>query len=379
MESGEQVVRLNARPSHPTLRILDANLNRAREALRVMEEFARFEMEDASLSGAIKEARHGLASSLVELGGRALPHAAENPPRVGIREVLARQRDILGDVGREIGTPSEYERLGGFDVAEAAAKRLTEALRVLEEYGKTLDRGFAAEMERLRYHAYELERRLILTTGARKRLGPVRLYVIVTESLCRSDWLATAAAALEGGADCLQLREKALTDRELFDRAKRAGALCREHGALFLVNDRPDIAAACGADGVHLGQDDMTVEAARRIGPSLGIVGLSTHTIEQAKRAAKSAVDYIAVGPMFETVTKPQQHIAGCETLAAVRARTGLPLVAIGGIDSGNAAAVLGSARCALCVCQAVIAQDDVLAATSHLRSVIDAAWAEDV
>ncbi|MBU0717316.1 MAG: thiamine phosphate synthase, partial [Planctomycetes bacterium] len=186
------------------------------------------------------------------------------------------------------------------------------------------------------------------------------------------DWFATAEAALEGGADCLQLREKDLPDRELLGRARRLGDFCREHGALFIVNDRPDLAVLSGADGVHLGQDDVTVSQARRIMPSTAIIGVSTHTLEQFDEAIAQAPDYIALGPMFPTATKPQDYVAGPEMLAEASSRTSLPLVAIGGINNANAGQVLSRAWCSLCVCSAVVAQTDVAAATARLSAVLD-------
>ncbi len=344
------------------LRIIDANLNRAREALRVMEEYARLGLEDAGLSGEIKETRHALAKAVADFEDRC---------RLTTGSLIA-ARDILGDVGTEVETETEYQRSDESHVATAAGKRLSEAFRVIEEYGKTLDADFAAAMEKLRYRGYEIERRLALTLRAKERFDHVRLYVIITETHCRSGWFATAEAALTGGADCLQLREKNLPDRELLDRAKRLAVLCREHEALFILNDRPDIAVAVGAHGVHLGQDDVPVSAARRILPASGIIGVSTHTIEQVEEAAAEAPDYLAVGPMFDTATKPQSHIAGTATLAAARSRTALPLVAIGGISVQNASDVLAAARCTLCVCRSVTAQNDVESAARSLRKVID-------
>ncbi len=383
------------RPIDPTaFRVIDANVNRAREALRVMEEYARFGLDDAGLTKAIKETRHRLAQAVADLAqqlvtgeGRGTDQAATplSPPlprgedgRGDAGEgLLVRSRDIVGDVGREIGTESEYERTDAVHAALAAAKRLSEALRTIEEYGKTIDPSFAARVEQIRYEGYELERRLTITVHARQRFGHVRLYVILTESLCHGDWFTTAEAALRGGADCLQLREKDLTDRELLNRAKRLAALCHEHGALFILNDRPDLAVLCGADGVHLGQDDIPVSAARRIVPPTCLVGTSTHTIEQIEDAITQAPDYLAVGPMFATPTKPQDHIAGPETLAAARQRTSLPLVAIGGINEHNVGAVLSGASCCICVCQAVIAQPDAEEAAAHLRGQIDRALSQ--
>ena len=374
-----------SRPNASAMRIIDANLNRAREALRVMEEYARLGLDDAGLSAAIKETRHALGQAVSEFEQRAALGPQDratrkstplNPPLVrgegDVRGSLLAHRDIVGDVGREVGTPAEYQRADALHVALTAGKRLSEALRAVEEYGKTIDPGFAAAIEKIRYRGYELERRLALTTSARQRFGHVRLYVILTESLCTGEWFAAAEAAIRGGADCLQLREKDLSDRELLDRAKRLGKLCRDNDTMFIVNDRADIAVLSGADGVHLGQDDLSVVAVRRIVPSGCLVGVSTHDVEEVEAAAGEAPDYIAVGPMFATATKPQDHVAGPRTLAAARRLTSSPLVAIGGIDGGNAAEVLSAGADCLCVCTSVIAQADVAKAAERLRAVID-------
>jgi len=197
------------------------------------------------------------------------------------------------------------------------------------------------------------------------KFGTVELYVLLTEALCRGDWYETAEAALAGGARAIQLREKQLTDAELLDRARRIRELCERHEALLIVNDRPDIALAAGAHGVRRGQCDLPVREARRILGDECLIAVSTHTVEQAKAALADLPDYIAVGPMFASLTKPQDHIAGPETLAAVRRLTSLPLVAIGGITVENAA------QCApadvLAVCRAVISVDDVASATREL------------
>lgn len=343
------------------IRIIDANLNRAREALRVMEEYARLGMGDVGLSTAIKETRHSLAEAVPER----------------LSEELIPARDITGDVGCDVSVPAEYERPDSKSVALIAGKRLGEALRTIEEYGKTVDPAFAARVEKIRYRGYEIERRLGLTVRAQDRFGRVRLYVVLTEALCRGDWFATAQAALQGGADCLQLREKAVSDRVLLERARRLAELCHEHDALFIVNDRPDVAAISGADGVHLGQSDMPVADARRILPPSCVVGISTHTPAQVVAAAAEVPDYIAVGSMFATTTKPRAQVAGPQTLAAARGHTSLPLVSIGGIDVSNVRDVLSAATCAVGVCRAVIAQPDVVDAASRLRALVDRAFRE--
>ncbi len=200
------------------------------------------------------------------------------------------------------------------------------------------------------------------------KFDTVKLYILLTEALCLGDWYETAEAALAGGAGAIQLREKQLADVELLDRARRIRELCERHQALLIVNDRPDIALAAGAHGVHLGQDDFTVSEARRILGDEHIIGVSTHTIEQAKAALADMPDYVAVGPMFASHTKPQDHIAGPQTLAAVRRLTSLPLVAIGGITLETAAQCAPAD--ALAVCSAVISVDDVASATRKLLEV---------
>jgi len=210
--------------------------------------------------------------------------------------------------------------------------------------------------------------------AARARFGNARLCVLITEALCRKGWLETAEAALAGGADVLQLREKELPDRELLRRARRLASLCYSRNALLIVNDRPDLAVLSHADGVHLGQDDLAVGEARRIVSSAMLVGVSTHTGDQVRAAVRAAPDYIAVGPMFASGTKVQDHIAGPSTLAVARRATSLPLAAIGGIGSDNARAVLAAAVCCVCVCGAVISQPDPQAAAAALRFVIDEA-----
>ena len=423
---------------HPsTLRILDANFNRAREALRVMEDFARFELDDALLTEACKTLRHALAeavwradgisntaeqdpprppfttaplfrstsgrlgsgsparagsggspdaprSAVGKKGGESAPESSTTPFRVGlgsdgsarteVRGSLTAFRDIVGDVGREVTAPGEFRRADAADVAVAAARRLSEALRSIEEYGKTLPAigsDFAAAIETLRYRGYEIERRLALTVRAKEKFGGVRLYVIISEAFCRTDWFATAEAVLEGGADCLQLREKDLPDRELLARAKRLAVLCRKRERMLIINDRPDIAAAAGAHGVHLGQDDLPIAAARRILPPWAVVGKSTHTPEQIETAAAEAPDYLAVGPMFPSRTKAQEHIAGPEALRSASALTSSPLVAIGGIDEANAQDLLAIGPVCLCVCGAIISGPDPGLAARRFRQII--------
>lgn len=340
------------------LRILDVNVNRARESLRVIEDHARLVLDDADAAAAVKRSRHDLRRFISAVGAEALLSA----------------RDIDGDVGRTVKTAAEMTRTTAEDVVRAAFGRLGEAARCLGEYGKLVALPAAEAAEKLRYAAYELEQRIVLRGQRRARFRQVRLYVLITAALCRGDWLETAAAAIRGGAGCLQLREKGLEGGELLRRAQQLRDLTARHNVLFAVNDRPDIARLSGADIVHVGQDDLPVAAVRRIAGTGLLVGKSTHTPAQFGAALAEEPDYLAVGPMFPTPTKPQEHIAGPPMLAQVAGRTALPLVAIGGITAANVEEVLRAGANCLCVCAAVISAADPEEAARSLAARI-AAW----
>jgi thiamine-phosphate pyrophosphorylase len=256
-------------------------------------------------------------------------------------------------------------------------------MRTLEEYAKPLHAKAAAGFERMRYRAYTLEQRLVRWPDGPGRFEPVRLYVLLTGALCRRDPVETARAALAGGADCIQLREKAcppagpggghwLGDRDLLNLARRLRELTTEAGALLIVNDRPDIAALAGADGVHLGQDDLPIAPARRLLPGRALIGRSTHSLEQARRAEAEGADYIGVGPMFSTATKDAGAAVGPGLLKEVAAAVSVPLVAIGGINLKNVSELLAAGCRRVAVCSAVIASDDPAAAAAELRSALE-------
>ncbi len=346
---------MQANDPQDVYRILDANANRAREALRVAEDAARFALDRADLAAALKRLRHDLRAAMDRLDARALLTA----------------RDTAGDIGTGISVEAESRRADAADVAHAAMKRLTEALRVLEEFGKTLDPTYAAAVEAVRYRAYDLERRLAEAFAPSPRLGAGGLCVLLTESLCRRPWREVLAGLLDGGAGCVQLREKSLPDRELMDRAREVAGAAHEAGALAIVNDRPDVAVLAAADGVHVGQDDLAAREARRIVGPDRIVGVSTHSLDQARTAAEAGADYVGCGPMYASRTKPQDVVPGPTLVAEVAATVGLPIMAIGGITAEGAPAVLEAGAHWLAVSSAVCGTDDPEAATRQLFEAV--------
>jgi thiamine-phosphate pyrophosphorylase len=341
------------------LRLVDANANRAREALRVWEDYARFVLDDQELSLAVKAIRHDLSAALQALAPDAILW-----------------RDTPGDVGRENKVAHEGTRAGVAEVVTAAGKRLTEALRTIEEYGKIGNSAVAANIEAARYAAYDLELRLARTLRPAGAFSKVKLYVLLTESVCKIPWLDAARAAIAGGADCIQLREKNLDGGEFLTRAKLLAAECRARGVLCIINDRPDIAVLSGADGVHVGQTDLPCVEARRIVGGDRIVGVSTHNLEQARQAVRDGADYVGIGPVFRSTTKPRDFVAGLETARQVAAGIKIPAVAIAGINHQNVDEVLAAGIKAVAVSAAVLACDDVAAATRSLKAKIDAAAA---
>jgi len=188
-------------------------------------------------------------------------------------------------------------------------------------------------------------------------------------------WMARAEAALAAGVSCLQLRDKAASNQELAERARAIRALCRRYDVPFVINDRVDLALAVEADGLHLGQDDVDPARAREALPASVFIGWSIERLAQIERARKLPLDYLAVSPVFDTPTKRDAAPAmGLEGVSALRALTDLPLVAIGGIDAGNAAAVLAAGADGIAVVRAIEGAEDPAAAAAQLRAVFAAA-----
>jgi len=212
----------------------------------------------------------------------------------------------------------------------------------------------------------------------RARLAAARLYLVCDCLPGDRDLIEFLAEAIAGGVDVVQLREKQLEDEFLLEAASAAADACDAHGALFIVNDRPDIAAAVRADGVHVGQDDMPVEQVREIvGPDM-LVGLSTHAPSEIDAAlAVNAggapyVDYIGVGPVHATPTKLGRPPVGTELVAYASAHAHVPFFAIGGIDAGNVGAVLDAGASRVCVLRAICNAQDPRNAALALRAALE-------
>ncbi len=341
-------------------RILDASANRAREGLRVVEDYARFALDDPGLTRRLKEVRHRLAATL----------------RGFDADLLTSARDARDDVGAHIMTPAEQVRENPRAVLAANFKRAAEALRSLEEHGKLVDVWIAGRFEVLRYDVYTLEKMMMTAVHAYRTLDDRRLMVLVGGLPTMGDLTWIVEEALAGGADVIQLREKNVPDRELLSRAREVRIITAKAGARFVMNDRPDLARLASADGVHLGWDDVTVRDARRIvGPNL-VIGVSTHERAQVDAAVLAGAGYLGVGPVFPSATKDfaEPELAGLGHVRTVAESTKLPWFAIGGIDESNVGRVLEAGATRIAVGAAVVKAERPRAAAAALREALDAA-----
>jgi thiamine-phosphate pyrophosphorylase len=202
----------------------------------------------------------------------------------------------------------------------------------------------------------------------REAFAAARLYLVI--DLIPSVE-AIVAAALRGGVDLVQLRDKEAADAEILDVGRRLAALCRAAGALFLLNDRPDLAVACCADGVHVGQEDVAVEEARRVVGQDRLIGLSTHSREQLEAAGGSGADYASVGPVWATPTKEGRPAVGSELVRFAAEHARLPFFAIGGIDESNVGEVVAAGAERIAVVRAIRDALDPEAAARGLRSAL--------
>jgi len=342
-------------------RIIDVSLNRAGEGLRTLEDYARFVLDDASLSRLAKQLRHDLAAAAGEL-----PSA----------ERLA-ARDTPGDVGTTLTTSSEQVRTDPAAVAMAAAVRCQQALRSAEEYVKCVQPAVAERLEAIRYQTYSLASAIETLPRRCRRLAESQLYVLIDADKSLEALASHIRLLADAGVDLLQLRDKSLDDRTLFERARVAVQTVRSCPAnnrpLLIINDRPDIAIAAQADGVHVGQEELPYSVVRRLVGSERLIGVSTHSLPQAERAQLEGADYIGCGPTFASHTKSFASFPGLAFLQQVAHSVTLPAFAIGGIGAGNLDEVLATGMRRIAVTAAVSQASAPASAASELKRRLQA------
>lgn len=331
-------------------RILDANLDRAREGLRIVEEWCRFGLNSVTLSEECKKLRQELASW--------------HDPQ------LRAARDTPGDPGTELTHPQEEQRANLGVLLQANFCRVEEALRVIEEYGKLYHPKMGGAFKQMRYRVYTLESRL-LGYQRHQLLAQSYLYLVTSPS---EALFPIVEAALQGGLTLVQYRDKTTDDIERLEIALKLRQLCQQYRAIFIINDRVDLALAVDADGVHLGQQDMPIAIARQLlGPGR-LIGRSTTNPQEMQRAIQEQADYIGVGPVYETPTKVGKAAAGLEYVRYAAQHSPIPWFAIGGIDVNNVNEVILAGAERVAVVRSLIQAEQPTMVTQYFLSQLTCA-----
>ncbi len=314
---------MNHQESLAAHRLLDANLNRAFEALRTLEDVARFQ-DQAAFQSRYKILRHQLRAATQDWK----------------HEQLYASRDAGHDVGRETKTTAESSRSGGLgEISTAASQRIQQSLRCLEEVSKFIYPSSASAIEAVRYQVYDLNAQMLLS---QKRdlafLKQARLYVLAHCQLPMKAFAQRVSELSHAGVDLIQIRDKQLDAQELIRYTQLAIEAVDEKQTRVIVNDRADILQCTTAFGLHVGQTDLSVSQSRSLIRPTSFLGLSTHHSDQVRDAIALGVDYIGCGPTFPSSTKNFSSLAGLSFLREVftllqDAGSSMPAFAIGGID----------------------------------------------
>jgi thiamine-phosphate pyrophosphorylase len=329
-------------------RILDANLDRAREGLRTIEEWCRFGLNNSQLAEECKKERQEIAHW----------HTIQ----------MRAARDTLGDPGIELTHPQEEKRTTIESVLQANFCRVQEALRVVEEYSKLYNPIMGKAFKQMRYRVYSLESTL-MGYQRHQLLWRSRLYLVTSPQEKLFD---TVEASLKGGLTLLQYRNKTADDTVRLEQAKKLRQLCSSYGALFIINDRVDLALAVDADGVHLGQQDMPIAIARQLLGPQRLIGLSTTNSEEMQRAIADGADYIGVGPVYETPTKVGKAATGLEYVSYAAKNCSIPWFAIGGIDPNNVNDVIDAGAKRVSVVRSIMQAEQPTLVTQYFLSQLN-------
>jgi thiamine-phosphate pyrophosphorylase len=337
--------------------------------LRLLEDIARFILNDSALSQQFKTMRHSLAEETKSLGVKLLSQ------RDSEHDVGASKRDVIAGKAKQ-----PQKDLPG--VITANAKRVAESLRVIEELAKLpeirqmLD---SAKFEQARFSLYTLEQQQLSRILRQDKIKHLTgLYVILDkQALAGRNELDIASQTIHGGAKVIQLRDKQSNKRELLLTAQKLKNLCAKSDVLFIINDYLDLALSVDADGLHIGQKDLPLSAIRRELPIDKIIGCSVNTVSQANKAQSEGADYIAVGSIFPSATKKEATVVGVDTLKQIRQSISSPLVAIGGIGEDNIEQVVAAGADSVAVASAVLGKEDAKIATQQLVAKVELAREE--
>ncbi len=296
--------------------IIDANLDRAREGLRVLEDWARFGLGENDCVKRIKNFRQILGKNHLE--------------------VYKQSRNQTEDKCKGMTHQEQINRKTSEQIISSNSGRVQEALRVIEEFSRLHNHELSKIASEIRYEIYTIEIDLLSLSKCKKSQEILKvndLYVITDQ---KNNLLKIIEEILIAGVRIIQYRFKTGTDKDHLQEAIKIKNLCRRYSSLFIVNDRLDIALAANADGIHLGQDDLDIKTARKLLGYSKIIGISANNEIDICNALKEGCDYIGIGPLFETTTKKGKKPLGIEKIKTLTKDLNIPWFAIGGIKSKN-------------------------------------------
>lgn len=320
-------------------RIIDVNLNRLDESLKLTEDIVRFVLSVPNLLSQTRKIRHDFLEFK-----RSLP----------LKDFID-ARQSQKDPGR-IAKFDSRSRKNSTELILANLTRAKEAARILEEAFKTYDHRPSRQMKQIRFQVYDLEKKIV--SLVEKKFDP-SLHVIIDEKYLHSyDVEKVTKTLAENGATMIQLRIQSLTDCDFLRFARRIRGAIKEKTVKFVVNNRADIAAACGADGVHLGKDDLPIREARKILGGMSIIGASARNVKDAKRAEKEGADYLGVGAVYPTKTKTDAGRCEIKMLRSICNAVKIPVIGIGGVNAGNYKTILRAGASGIAVASFVFGGD---------------------
>jgi thiamine-phosphate pyrophosphorylase len=346
--------------SSPILRMVDSNLNRLAEGLRILEDVARMVLDDVDLTQQLKSLRHNLIRA-----------------DLSFNVELLNSRDSTADVGVTLEVAGEGKQKDLPLIVVANSRRSQESLRELEELAKMPEMASRLDSDmfkKARFDLYTIEQkvtsRLLRQDKAKKISG---LYVIIdTQALRGKNPLEATRQVIAAGVKVIQFRDKTQPKKLVIPNAAEILDLCRQNDVLFIMNDYLDVALAVDADGLHIGQDDLPFEVARRLLPLDKVLGCSVFTPEQTLEAEAAGADYIAVGSIYPTSSKGDANVVGVERLRQVKKVARTPVVAIGGINLNNAREVIECGADSLCVISAVLNAVDITRSAREIIKIIE-------
>lgn len=329
-------------------RIIDANVNRACEGLRVLEDIYRFIYNDEVKSKEIRDIKHKIRKLDI---------------------VNMNFRDSYNDIGKKVSSESINDKKKSLDkVIEANFARVEEALRSIEENLKLVDKYEEAKIiENIRFLVYELQR-----NSLNKRFEPSYIYGITCEEISKGlSNVEIVKNLLKAEVKIIQYRDKIKSKNEKLKDCLEIKELCKKHNATFIINDDIDIALLVNPDGIHLGQDDISIKYARRLMPNK-IIGVSTHNIKQATKAHEEGADYIGVGPIFKTTTKKRpEECDGLTFLKWVSKNITIPYIAIGGINKNNIISCIENGGRTFAIISDIISSDNIEKSVKTIENII--------